>query len=449
MPNSRHAWLMFPRCCARAISCKRNPCTLLSSVMGEPPYLRAVSCGADPAHDLPDRQHECKAGAAGRLQASVGLKSGKFLAWGWAEYGHVVLWFAATRAVLWIIGFVSRESLGRFLPVQEPGVPFTDKRWLAVWGHWDTRWYLDIAVRGYSAERLPGTGEANYAFFPLYPMAIRLLTHITGDPFLSGFLISNLALLLGAAWFYRLVCDEHGADVARRAVGYLFLLPTAFVFSGVLTESTFLLLSVGTFYGAVRGRWWLAGLLGGLAALTRPTGILLCAPLAWIAIANGAQRRGLWGRTLPLWLLPTAAAAFAAYNWHLTGDPLAFVQVQEAWGKVLSNPVEVILRGLQSPAIPLRAGAIFAVATLALSLALSPVLGVPYLLMCVLTVLGPLTTGGVALYSVSRYALGAWPLAIGLARVLGPKTDPLAAATLALLQGFLMVFWSNGSRMVM
>lgn len=382
------------------------------------------------------------------LATSVGLKLGKFLEWKWCDYGHVVLWFAATRGVLWIIGFVSRESLGRFLPAQGPGGPFTDNRWLAVWGHWDTRWYVDIAVRGYSAERLPGTAEANYAFFPLYPMAMRLLTHVTGDAFISGFLISNVALLLGMAWFYRLVCDEHGAEVGRRAVRYLFLFPTAFVFSAVLTESTLLLLSVGAFHSAARRRWWLAGLLGGLSALTRPTGILLCAPLAWIALANGEQGQRLLGRVLPLGLLPAAVAGFAGYNWHLTGDPLAFVHVQQAWGKTLSNPIGVILRGLESPGIPVRVGAIFAVATLALSLALSPVLGMPYLLMCVLTVLGPLTTGGAALHGVGRYALGAWPLAVGLAKLLGPKTDPLVTATLALLQGFLMVFWSNGSRMV-
>jgi hypothetical protein len=54
-----------------------------------------------------------------------------------------------------------------------------------------------------------------------------------------------------------------------------------------------------------------------------------------------------------------------------------------------------------------------------------------------------------ALFSIPRYALGAWPLVIGIGKVLKPPWDPVVSTMFGLLQGFLMVFWSNGSRMVM
>ena len=78
------------------------------------------------------------------------------------------------------------------------------------------------------------------------------------------------------------------------------------------------------------------------------------------------------------------------------------------------------------------------------------VLGFPYFLLCLSTIVLPLCGGWIALFSEVRYLVSAWPLAILLAR-LGSRgqLDALLTASLALFQGFLMVFWSNGSRMVM
>ena len=50
-----------------------------------------------------------------------------------------------------------------------------EARLFGVWQRWDACWYLRIAEFGYEA------GEPGTAFFPVYPMAIRLL-----GPFLLG-----------------------------------------------------------------------------------------------------------------------------------------------------------------------------------------------------------------------------------------------------------------------
>jgi len=363
--------------------------------------------------------------------------------------GMCLAWVGVSRAVLWLVGFTSREVLGPFLPVQEPGAPFTQNPWLAVWAHWDTRWYLDIATRGYSAARLPPTGEANYAFFPLYPILMRVVSWIVGDPVLSGFLVSNVALVVATVLLYRLVADEHGTAVAERAVKYLLLFPTAFVLSGVLSEGLFLALSVGMFRAVQQRRWWLAGVVGGLAALTRPTGVLLALPLGWIYFAGTGDRPGWAVRVGSLLLVPAGLGAFAAFNWWLTGDPLAFVTVQAAWLKTLSNPVGVALWGLRAAQPQLRVGAFFSIATIALAFALVRTLGFPYFLVCLSAVLPPLAGGAVALYSMPRYAVSAWPLAVAAAcHTHDRRAAGLLTGSLALLQGFLMVFWSNGSRMV-
>ena len=367
-----------------------------------------------------------------------------------AEVKLVGAWLVATRTVLWGVGLVSREILQPFLPVQEPGAPFTTNQALAVWGHWDTRWYLDIARRGYSAEPIPETGEANYAFFPLYPLLVRALAVFLGDVYLAGLIVSNASLLVAGILLYRLTAFEDDEVTARRAVKYLFLLPTAFVFSGVLSESLFVAVSVGAFYATRRNRWWLAGLLGGCAALSRPQGVLLILPLAWLCFADRDRRQRWLDYLPPLVLVPAGLAGWVAYTWSLTGDPLAFVNVQRAWRKVPSNPAEVLVQGLLAHAPQLRVGAWFGAVARALAFSFWRLLGFPYFLVCLAAVLPALSSGWTSLYSTPRYVASAWPLAILFAK-LGRRgeVDGVAAASLALLQGFLMVFWSNGSRMVM
>jgi hypothetical protein len=363
--------------------------------------------------------------------------------------GFCLAWFGGTRAVLWAVGVLSREVLGPFLPVQEPGAPFTSNPWLAVWGHWDTRWYLDIATRGYSAEPVPPSGEANYAFFPLYPLLMRSVAWLLGDLFVAGLVVSNVALIVASVLLYRLVESEAGRGAAEQAVKYLFLMPTGFVFSGVLTESLFLALSVAAFRAAQVGVWWAAGVAGGLAALTRPTGVLLVLPLGWLYFSRAENRRQ-WPRGVAaLASVPAGLGVFMLFNWHLAGDPLAFAHIQKAWMKSLSNPVEVLLRGMGADLPQLRVGAYFGVAVLVLSFGLARAMGFPYFLVSITGVLIPLLGGQMALFSIPRYALGAWPLVIGIGKVLKPPWDPVVSAMFGLLQGFLMVFWSNGSRMVM
>jgi|GEM_PF-5978401 len=51
------------------------------------------------------------------------------------EVSFAVSWLLVTRVILWLIGLISREILQPFLPQQEPGAPFTENPFLAVWGH--------------------------------------------------------------------------------------------------------------------------------------------------------------------------------------------------------------------------------------------------------------------------------------------------------------------------
>lgn len=97
----------------------------------------------------------------------------------------------------------------------------------------------------------------------------------------AGLLISNVAALVAVLYLYLLVRREFGPQIASRTALYLALFPTGFYLSAIYPESLFLALSIACIYYARKRSWWLAGLCGGIASLTRAQGIMLLVPVAW------------------------------------------------------------------------------------------------------------------------------------------------------------------------
>ncbi len=118
-------------------------------------------------------------------------------------------------------------------------------------------------------------------------------------------------------------------ESALRAVQQLAVFPFAVFFTEVYTESLFLLLTASALAAATRGSWALAGVLCGLATLARPNGILVAIPLGLMAVSGHPPLRGLARRLAPLTLVPLALAAFCAFAWRLSGDPLAWLHAQD------------------------------------------------------------------------------------------------------------------------
>ena len=97
-----------------------------------------------------------------------------------------------------------------------------------------------------------------------------------------------------------------------------------------LPESLFLLLTVASYYFAKSERWWLAGICGALASVTRTSGILLLPALAvlfWETYRPALQLRNArtWRKeALALLLVPLGLFAFMIYLHFLTGNAFAF-----------------------------------------------------------------------------------------------------------------------------
>jgi hypothetical protein len=354
--------------------------------------------------------------------------------------------FVVTRVALTALG-IFLHGLGH-LPLA-PLDSFTD-----IWNVWDGKLYLDIARYGYSAMPLNGMGMANYAFFPLYPLLIRLVEPLVGNYAVAGLLVSNLCLLVACVYIYRYVALDSDADArtAARAAKYLILFPMAFLFSAVLTESLFLALSVACLYYARRGSWIMAGVLGFFVPLTRLPGLAILVPLVYEYLRqhnNGPATRswsGVRARLKPeliALLMPLIGfGIWVAFNNYLTGDVLGFIRVQATWGGHFTlPPVELLIRLLPTRPYVLT-GAIFTIAAIALMVWFYKKVDFGGWLFGALLICIPLfsTQSG---YSMLRYLAVVFPLCIIAAKLAKDRRIDIALTiALVILQAILMAFWT-------
>ncbi len=140
---------------------------------------------------------------------------------------------------------------------------------------WDAGWYTSIASHGYQA-----TNEAALRFFPLYPLLITGLHHVTYLTYsASAVAISNVFAFGATVVIYLLTRSElDDPGLARTAAWLLNLAPPAFAMVMGYSDPLLIFLALCCFL-CLRRRWWLAaGALGYLAGTARPIGFVLVVP---------------------------------------------------------------------------------------------------------------------------------------------------------------------------
>jgi hypothetical protein len=263
----------------------------------------------------------------------AGWRADLAVAWRAFWVSRVLVWAAGLGAIaIWGIHATHRAD---FDPggVTRPFGAFGDLL-VGPAARWDSVWYLDIANDGYG-----GSGD-RAAFFPLYPLLVKVVGTLCGSPLIAAIAISLGAFLAALTALHRLAVIEVGEEAARWAVLALALFPGSLWFSAAYSESLFLMVSVGAVLAARQGRWAWAGALGALGAATRSAGLLLMVPLAllwWDAYRSHvprARRRDVaWVAVVPLGL-----AAYCGYL-AATGEPAgAPFSSQDTWHRAMKGP---------------------------------------------------------------------------------------------------------------
>ncbi|MEM8777789.1 MAG: hypothetical protein AAGF26_02725 [Cyanobacteria bacterium P01_G01_bin.49] len=212
-----------------------------------------------------------------------------------------------------------------------------------VFSAWDSSFYQQIAATNYDG--LGATPGANVAFFPLFPLLIRLGMTWGFSAEIVGTLINNSAFLGSLFILYYWVKKTNGILAAKWATAILAWSPLSIFGTVVYTEGLFLLCSTAALSSYDRQQYLQASVWGILATATRITGLALIPAFLLTA----------WRKRLPAVAYVTSFLSlggtllYSAYCWLQFNDPLAFITVQhtqwqrkqgidwEGWGKMLGE----------------------------------------------------------------------------------------------------------------
>jgi hypothetical protein len=239
--------------------------------------------------------------------------------------------YLSVATVLMVTVWFSANHLRRNLayPVVRP-IGFLGDFLVEGWMRWDGGWYVNISGNGYSYT--PGA-MSTVAFFPAYPLAMRVVQLVVPDPahVLPGIIVTFLAGLGAAVVFYRWCCgvmatpsgtadadadaepaaadvaepaadadaepaagaaSGNAATVAGTAVLVLLLFPYAwYLYGAVYADALFLLSVVSAFVLLERDRPVLAGIVAIVATAGRPVGTGVVLGLVAVVL----ERRGVLG----------------------------------------------------------------------------------------------------------------------------------------------------------
>jgi hypothetical protein len=331
------------------------------------------------------------------------------------------------------VAFVMVAAAGRVVPLESlpgyhayHGAPLPPD-YSAVMTSWDGQWYWDIAENGYPSSSLGPDGQpaqTSLAFFPLFPLLVRVGMLLTGATF--DLVAPSVSLGVGAAAtlvVFRLV--EVCAD-RRRALAVVALLCTfvsAPILQAAYTESLALLLVALSLLLLRRQRYLWCCIPVILIGLTRNVALVFALVVAvhWIWRVSSRQRLRDATRPVPHSRLAVllATSLFAAVLWPMTTTLLtrevdAYPNTLKAWpgfsGSVLKPP----LAGLLSSSPYLSVAALAALAGLWIAIRLLPGrrrFG-PELTAWAAAYPVYILTVSSATFSVMRYMLLAFPLAL-------------------------------------
>jgi hypothetical protein len=215
---------------------------------------------------------------------------------------------------------------------------------------YDCNAYERLALNGYEA-RPAGfdKGDANnWAFFPLYSMMVWAINRLTGASMLfAGSVLTSLLTVWACILSWPLFDRKFRAYFLF--CFFLFLGPTSYYFSTLYTEALFILLTVAGFVLLRQRDYVMAGFAGAFMSATRSTGLVFALAILISALQDHLRDGGtvwhfvrtIWKRTdlmVAVTMVPVGVCCLAVYMYLHTGDALAFVHIQRAWGRAFTDP---------------------------------------------------------------------------------------------------------------
>ena len=232
-----------------------------------------------------------------------------------------------------------------------------------LWSNWDGGHYIGIALNGYAYIN-------QYAFFPFYPILIKVLHIVLPNPYITALIISNAALL-GASIFLYKVSLLYGLSrkASLNAIVMLLIFPSSFFLGAAFTESLFLFLCLLALYLAKKEHWFSASIVVGLACFTKFIAVMMLFVLT-IEYLNQHKvtLRNIFSKVKTteideslvylVFIGPFGVYLYSLYLFWKTGYWFFFRDAQMHWGRsqTLLNPFPVLQKSINENLLDMRIG---------------------------------------------------------------------------------------------
>lgn len=181
--------------------------------------------------------------------------------------------------------------------------------------YWDAGHYVTIAKDGYHFPQ--------QAFFPLWPLLIKIFSYIFGY-YNASFILTLVIGLTAFVLFYLLARKLLAEKEAKFALLLFASFPSTFFLHAGYSEGLFLALTLLSFLLMEQKRLLSSSIVAAFSAMTRITGI--CLSLAFLFSKQSFSKK------LTLFLTSlTGFLIFALFLQIKYGNPLLFVDAHKAW----------------------------------------------------------------------------------------------------------------------
>ena len=204
---------------------------------------------------------------------------------------------------------------------------------------YDAVHYANIAQYGYFDKML-------MAFFPLYPLLIRIVHYIIPNYIIAGTIISNVCSFISLIILNKLLKDN---DKKYYYLGIFIFSPILAYSSICYTESLFMLLTLLGFYLYKKDKYLLSAIIIGLSILTRNSGIILWGAIGLDMLYRFFKLKNIKIKDILIFgfVALIIGLIYPVYLYYKTGDFLYFATVQNTlWDKEKVSIIEGIRRDL-------------------------------------------------------------------------------------------------------
>jgi hypothetical protein len=200
-----------------------------------------------------------------------------------------------------------------------------------VYQNFDGPYYLVVAKSWYDKNIIennfsfPVPTEYYAAHFPLYPAMIRVI-NILGLNGFQAMVLGNLLATLGTGILWYRICRDKGwGNPLWQVLWWLFWWPRIWVVRSVGgPETLFTGLVLASLWMFDKRKYWLSGIFGALAAVTKSPGILLLAGYAGWWLWSGLKEKKWEWKIWPVGLILLGTLAVFGLFGLRTGDFLAY-----------------------------------------------------------------------------------------------------------------------------